>query len=133
MKLTYNGDALEVHLRGASHLNTKHGKVYAISTLLYDKDRCNMVRSEGSHDSEKSQSKSDVLGAKSHPRYIHTQKPLTVRIGRTNSVVWGMVCVVVFFLHKIHKPGLYGLDITPVKVENTSEEKNASNRNIARD
>jgi len=77
MKLTYDGNFLLVHLRGANKLNAKEGKIYVISTLLYDKDSCNM---KGLEVSEKIQQKSEELGAKSDPCFLGSQKPLSVRI-----------------------------------------------------
>jgi len=80
MKIKYDGKHLFCHVRGANQLNAKQGKVYAISTLVYDKDSCNMEPREGLDTSERTQMKSDELSAKSHPSYPDSQKPLCVRI-----------------------------------------------------
>ena len=73
MKLTYDQRVLQIHLRGANNLKAKAGKVYAISTLVYDKEE-----KEGLDNSQKSLMQSDEIDAKSQLCYPDSQKPLSV-------------------------------------------------------
>jgi len=79
LKLAYEKEMLELYIKKAINLNVKPGTVYAVLTLLYDKDSCKKTKNIDLDTSQVFQKKTKEFGANSNVSNPLFSKPLSVK------------------------------------------------------